>query len=98
MQQQQQQCTVKLGYNELGYNELGYNEHSVITNEYFGPKCKLTAQIDPVITNGFGRSRAVRYNRVSLYFKLFFNESNLAKSSDSSVKKHGLGYHSFNLR
>ena len=23
---------------KLGYNELGYNEHSVITNEYFGPK------------------------------------------------------------
>ncbi len=34
--------TVQLGYNELGYNELGYNEHSVITNEYFGPKCKFT--------------------------------------------------------
>ncbi len=23
---------------KLGYNELGFNEHSVITNEYFGPK------------------------------------------------------------
>jgi len=26
---------------KLSYNELGYNEHSVITNEYFGPKSPL---------------------------------------------------------
>jgi len=30
---------------------LGYNENSVITNEYFGPKCPFTTQINPVITN-----------------------------------------------
>ncbi len=46
----------ELGYNELGYNELGYmklgfSEHLVITNEYFGPKCQFTTQIDHVITN-----------------------------------------------
>jgi len=41
----------KLGYKELGYNELGYNEHSVITNEYLGPKCPFTTQNNPVITN-----------------------------------------------
>jgi len=27
---------------KLGYNELGYNEHSVITNEYFGPKSQFS--------------------------------------------------------
>ncbi len=40
--------------------KLGFNEHSVITNEYFGPKSSFTTQINPVITNV--------YNRVSLYF------------------------------
>jgi len=27
---------------KLGFNELGYNEHSVITNEYFGPKSQFS--------------------------------------------------------
>ncbi len=31
---------------KLGYNELGYNVHSVITDEYFSPKCTFTTQID----------------------------------------------------
>jgi hypothetical protein len=31
--------------------KLGYNEHSVITNEYFGPKCLFTTQINPVMMN-----------------------------------------------
>jgi len=35
--EQQKQNTVK-----LGFNELGYNEHSVITNEYFGPKSQFS--------------------------------------------------------
>ncbi len=48
--------TVKLGCDDLDCNELdcielGYKEHLVITNEYFGPKCPFTTQINPVITN-----------------------------------------------
>jgi hypothetical protein len=66
--------TVKLGYNELGYNEL-----PVITNIFFS---FFQSQIQVyyinlpgyneflVITNKYGRSQAVRYNRVSLYFKI----------------------------
>ncbi len=38
-------------YSQTRYNELGNNEQSVITHEYFGPKCPFTTQIDPVITN-----------------------------------------------
>ncbi len=49
---------------KLGYNELGYNEYSVITNKYFGKIGRFTTQMNPVITNKYGRSRAVRYNRV----------------------------------
>jgi hypothetical protein len=63
--------TVKLGYNELGYNEL-----PLITNKFFQ---FFQSQMHiiyinlpgynefPVITNKYGRSQAVRYNRVSLY-------------------------------
>jgi len=42
---------------------LGYNEHSVITNEYFGPKSQFSTKIEPVITNEFGWSQALHYNR-----------------------------------
>ncbi len=31
--------------------KLSYNEHSVITNEYFGPKSPFSTLIDLVITN-----------------------------------------------
>ncbi len=49
---------------KLGYNELGYNEHSVITNKFLDEIGHFTTQMNPVITNKNGRSRAVRYNRV----------------------------------
>jgi len=57
----------KLNTVKLGYNELGYNEHSVITNNFLVPIGHFTTLNNPVITNNFSRSRAVRYNRVSLY-------------------------------
>jgi hypothetical protein len=48
------------------------NEHSVITNIILSQIAFISKQVNPVITNpGYnelnGRSRAVRYNRVSLY-------------------------------
>jgi len=41
---------INLNTVKLSYNELGYNKHSVITNEYFGPKSPFNTKIDPVIT------------------------------------------------
>ncbi len=49
---------------KLGYNELGYNEHSVKTNIFLSQIGHISTQINPVITNRNGCSRAVRYNRV----------------------------------
>ncbi len=45
------------------------NEHSVIMNRFYGQIGHFTSQINPVITNKIGRSRAVHYNRVWLYLK-----------------------------
>jgi len=48
--------------------KLGYNEHSVITNKILVQNAManwlFTTQIDQVIPNGFGLSRAIRYNRL----------------------------------
>ncbi len=43
------------------------NEHSVIANRILGLIGYISTQINSLITNKNGRSRAVRYNRVLLY-------------------------------
>ncbi len=50
----------------LNIVRLGYSEHSFITNKIFNPKWPFTTRMYSVITNKFGRSQAVRYNRVWL--------------------------------
>jgi hypothetical protein len=49
------------------------NEHSVITNRFLVQIGYNSTQMNPVITNKNDRSRAVRYNRVSLYSKILIN-------------------------
>ncbi len=46
---------------------LVVNEH-VITNRFLGQIGHFSTQMNPVITDVNGRSRAIRYNRVWLYF------------------------------
>ncbi len=55
--------------------KLSYNEHSVITNRYKGQIDNFTTQINQVITNTNGRSRAVHYSRVWLYIQIFSPKS-----------------------
>jgi len=67
-------CTLWSSWFDIRTNILSEHSdiqcNSVITNEYFGPKCPFTTQIDPVIANRFGRSEAVLFNRVSLYMRI----------------------------
>ncbi len=70
---------MKLGYNEHSViTNSVVNAHSVITNRFLGQIGYYSTQINPVITNKNGRSRAVRYNRVWPYInpKLKHSRSN----------------------
>ncbi len=54
---------------QLQWNSV-VNEHSVITNRFLNQIGYFSIQINPVIPSKNGRSRAVRYNPVSLYFQI----------------------------
>ncbi len=52
--------------------KLGYNEHSVIPNIILSHIGHFSSQINLVITNTNGRSRAVRYKRVWKFNRVNF--------------------------